>query len=497
MASTSFYEIVVVGTDLSGLVLAALAAKRGYRVLVLGQGYRPDVYDCEGFPFHRRPRLFYGLSASPAAEFALVELGLNIEIRNLLRPISPRYQFVMPAHRIDFDADPAVLERELEREFPGRLPVVERFLRGAAEDNALVQAVLEENPPLPPEGMRERRRYRQAVSRLVDLQSNSHGPFHSLPRAEPVSALLLAPLPFLAQPDLDSIGHVPGVRAAVHAAQGFHTLAGGFDRLIGLLLDKLTSHCGVYRPDDSVEQLRVVRGKVRSIRLRHRNEELGCKLVICNGDPKRFFQLVPHERQRERYHNTVRSLLPTHYQASLNVALRGEIVQQGMCPVVFLVSDPARPLEDDNLLMLTSEQGAAAEEGDAPYRVLTASCLVRARHFAPRLAFARELERRLLAKLAMLVPFLEERTLAAHLTWLPRDPDGSELAMSEVVPHYAPAMPRSLEASALSCVSGYKNVLVGGDALFSGFGLEGAFLTALTLLRHVTRRVVLKSLLDD
>ena len=512
MTSSSFFEIVVVGTDLSGLVLAATAAKRGYRVLVVGQGQKPNSYDHMGFPFSRRPHLFHDLSASPAAEAVLVELGLNIELRNRLRAIVPRYQFVTPGNRVDFDTDPTVLTRELEREFPGQVRAIERYLRTIAEDNASLQAVLELAPPIPPDGFRERRQHRKAVSGVVHLigRSTADGqdPLSALPAGHPARAMLAAPLPFLGNPDLRTTPYLPWVRSAVHAAQGFHLLEGGLDRLKGLFLEKVTAHCGSHRSDAVVEELRIVRGKVRSVLLRRNGEEVGCKLVVCNSDPKRFFGLVSHEHQKERFHHGLRSLQPSHYLATLNLAIAGEVVQEGMCPVVFHVPDPGAPLEDENLIVLTTDprvhstsasgaSGAAGASGPAPYRVLTASCLIAARGFSPRVEFGRAVQARLLDRLARFVPFLGDRLLADHLTWLPADPEARDLDMSEVLPLYADARENTLEGSPLDLVSGYKNILVGSDAVLAGYGLEGTFLAGLTLVRHACRLVVLKSLLHD
>lgn len=497
--SSSFFEIVVVGTDLSGLVLAATAAKRGYRVLVVGQGQKSNAYEHRGFHFYRRPHLFHGLSASPAAEAVLVELGLNIELRNRLQPVVPRYQFVTPKHRVDFDTDPTVLTRELEREFPGQVPAIERYLRTIAADNAALQAVFELGPPVPPDGMRERRQYRRAAAAAEHLLGRSPetgaDPLSDLPKLHPARALLAAPLPFLGPPDVRAMPYLPWVRAAVHAAQGFHLLEGGLDRLKGLFLEKVIAHCGSHRPDAIIDELQMGRGRVRSVVLRRAGEEIGCKLVVCNGDPKRFFGLVPHEHQKERYHNALRMLQPSHVLATLNLAVAGDIVQEGMCPVVFFVPEPGAPLEDENLLVLTTDPKLYEGPDGQPYCSLTVSCRIATRGFSPRAEYGRAVQARLLDRAARLIPFLPERLLAHHLTWLPADPDARDLDMTEIIPLYSEARDLSLDGSPLDCVSGYKNVLVGGDAVLAGYGLEGAFLAGLTLVRHATRRVVLKSLL--
>lgn len=494
--SSSFFDIVVVGTELSGLVYAALAAKQGYRVLVLGHGGRTNRYEYRGYPFLRSPDVFYALTTSPVVESVLVDLGLKVEVRNHIQKLSPLFQFATPDARIDFDADPAVLGRELEREFPGQIRTLERYLRALATDNAVLQSVLEDLPPLPPEGFRERRVFRRMTAALADLEAGATDPLREIPVGHPLRAMLNAPLPFLAQPDLQSMPYIQRLRAAVHAAQGFQLLEGGLDRLRAMLIDRVEGHCGAFRPDAVVERFVMARSRVKSIEMKGIGEEVGCRLVACNGDPKRFFQLVPQERQRQRYHTRIRSLQPTHHLATMNFALRGTVVQEGMSPVVFFVADPARPLDDENLLLLYTDPREYEREGVGPFRVLTVTCRIRARDLAPRPATAREVEERVARATARFVPFLQERTLARHLTWQSPTADSTELDMTEVRPLYSGALAETLDSTILSCTTDYKNVLVGGDTVFSGLGLEGAFVAGRVLLRHTASQVVLKNVLD-
>ncbi len=500
--SSSFFDIVVVGTDLSGLVMAAVVAKRGYRVLVIGQGRKGEAYEIDGIPLPRRPHLFHGLTDCPVAERLLVELGLNIELRNRSGPLTPRFQFVTPRHRLDIDNDPRVLERELQREFPAETAAIERYMRHVALDNARLQAVMESHPPLLPTGFRERRALRRATSDIQDMlgEGDASAFDHYLGHFRDGSAaraMLAAPLPFMAQPDLATMPSTTWVRAAVHATQGFHSLQGGSDHLRATLIDRVVGHCGSYRPEATAQSVNISRGRVRALFLSPRDEEVGCRLVVANSDPKRFFQTVPHESQKARFHHALHSLQPSHYLATLNLVVEGPTVQEGMGALVFSVNDPAQPLEGENLLAVTTDDRVHARRDGSPCRVVSAACRVPARQFSPRVEQARRIQERMERHVARLIPFFDERAVVRHLTWMPRDPALAELDMGEVIPLYSCTTPGSLNGSPLDSQSGYKNVLVGGDMLFAGFGYEGVFLAGDALIHRATKAIVLKSTLHD
>ena len=123
----------MLGTDLSGVVFAALAARLGYRVLVIGQGDRPAAYKHEGYWFLRRPELLHGFATSPAVQRALGDLSLGMEMKNRPQPLEPSLQVAMPGMRLDVGGARRLWERDVERELPGGLSVLDAFDQRTAE----------------------------------------------------------------------------------------------------------------------------------------------------------------------------------------------------------------------------------------------------------------------------------------------------------------------------------------------------------------------------
>ena len=97
---TSFYDVVVLGTHLEPLLCAALLAREGLRVLVLGQGAPNPSYtvaDVEVEP--------YGLTItgaqSPIVQNTLDELALRQDVRQRMVDRSNVFQFLLPEHRVN------------------------------------------------------------------------------------------------------------------------------------------------------------------------------------------------------------------------------------------------------------------------------------------------------------------------------------------------------------------------------------------------------------
>ncbi|MFT5431616.1 MAG: hypothetical protein ACI9OJ_002313 [Myxococcota bacterium] len=492
--SDSYYNVVVVGTELSGLITAALLAKKGYRVLVLGNGSQSNEFVHEDFRYVRRPWLFSGFETSQPIKRVFSDLSLSMEMHNRPKPLNPFYQVAMPGRRIDVVGKEAIFNRELAREFPGEADRVQQYYQLVAHQNKMLGQVLDAPVIFPPQGFMEMRNYRKLITDV--LEQGIADPLAVFPKGNLFRPFALAPLMFSTLCQTHPYSAIQLIRNQAHLSRGLYRIDGGVDALKKIFIEKVKSNCGDYREKVTVDRLTVRRGKVREVLLRDRREVVGCDVVICNMDVKRFFNLIPEEEQKQRYHLKILELQPTDVLYTANYALRAEAIPEAMADNVFMIAKPNKPLDGDNLVMMNVDP--AGPQDDPAYKVLAVTTRIPMRHIRPTLDNVDALDRKLMRYAEQLIPFFHEHAVGRASGWLSVDRRTKKAFVDPtlMVPIFSTPLEDTLDASPVACRTAYKNILVAGDNLFSGLGFEGAFLGGLTAATVTEGMVPKRSLLD-
>lgn len=491
--SDAYYDIVVVGTELTGLITAANLAKKGYRVLVLGHGNRRNMFLHEGFPFIRRPWLFSGFETSTPIKKVLNDLSLSLEMHNRPKPFDPFYQVVMPGRRIDVAAKEGLFQRELEREFPGEVAGIQQFYRLVREQNEVLSNILDTAGILPPETFREKRAWRKLVAADPEQAID---PLSTFPKGHPFRPFVLAPLMFTSGCYIPPYSAFQLIRSVTHLGRGLYRIEGGIDALKDIFIEKVKSNCGDYREKVQVDRFVMRRGKAREIVIRDRREVIGCDVVVCNTDVKRFFNLIPEEAQKQRFHLKILELQPTHLLYTVNFALRAEAIPAGMGRHVFMLQDPSKPPEGHNLLLLSVDP-AGSPEADG-VRVLSATIRLPTRAIRPTMESLHHHDERIMANIRGLIHFFDEHLLARASAWVGYEKRTRQpfVDTTQQQPVFGSPLEGTLHMSAIACRTAYKNILITGDHLHSGLGFEGAFLGSLHAVQLTQELVSRRTLLS-
>ncbi len=496
-ATTAHYHVIIAGTDLPGLILGALCAKRGYRVAVLGHGGHPVVYEHAGHVMCRRVPVFYGLG-SPAVRRVFEQLSMALELRNMPRQLEPGFQVVLPTGRMDMTADEQRLRAEFEREMPGETGRIGAFYRRVAEIDARVEEVLELGLRLPPQGLRENFQFRRLVKRFpfLDDEWAIEDPLADFGHGHPFRALIQAPFRFCC--DMLPARPYPAtlVRVVDELRKGVYGFESGPDALRNLFLDIIRGG-GDVRERARIVQIEIRRGRASHVVLRDRRQTIGCDVLVCNTDPRRFFALVPPEQQKDDFHTAIGMLQPVYYTFTGSFVVNAHAVPEAMAHHVFAVNDLRRPLEEDNLIHIARDAEVGRRPLDQPLRTLTASMRVPISATVVGQAGVERMLDLLQTRVAAVVPFLDEHLVARHSPWLrPKNEDGQgawETDPDELVPAFGEALPHTLGTSPVATATGYRNVLLGSNAAFCGFGSDGPYVAALQMLNQVAELAPMKS----
>ncbi len=494
----SWYHIVVVGTELAGLMYASLAARAGYRVAVIGQGMPSNTYRHEGFTFLREPERFCGFGTSPAVAQVMNELSLHIEMKSRPQPIDPTLQYILPRQRVSLFNHRRHWEREVDRELPGMLEPLDGFDQWCLEVTKASDAAVAADMSLPPMGIRAKTNYRRLTHDFEHLMAaRERDVLHPYMKDPTLRTLTMAPLSHLSGLLTEPLSPVSVARAWTHMRGGLCRIPGGLDGLKQIFLRKIREQSSVYRPDVVVDQLTVKRGKATSAVLADRGEEIGCELVVGNMEPRRFLQLIPRDQRSDSFHTQLAGLQPAGWRFTLNLGVDPRVIPLGLAEEALIVTDPRQRLRGENNLWL-SRPGSDATPG-SDHRpgpgVLQVTSLLESRGAAPTIGAARRLVDRSLDAVRQVIPWLDDHLKCVHAPAMIRDPEHGRptLDMHHLVPVMGRALPQTLGASPFPSQTAYRNILLGGDLLFSGFGFEGTCLAALQTLRLTRQLVKLKN----
>ncbi|MEZ4405758.1 MAG: hypothetical protein R3A52_04570 [Polyangiales bacterium] len=339
-APRSSYDVLVVGATAGGLAAAALLARRGFRVSVIGHGVRDETYPWEGLKLRRGLAAFAVLDA-PAFRKVVAELALVPAVRRAVETLSPPFQVCLPKHRVDAWAEPERLVAELEREFPEVPRPIEDFYGFLQRWQPALDAWLADERELPPEGFFARRAEARRLAALPFGRDGRGGDLLSaFSDRHPFRTFVAAQTRFASALDPDAMTdlrltrlHAAGLRAAF--------LDGGVDALRALFAERVVLHGGELRLKDRVEHLELRRGRVTGALIAGVDEAVGANFVLVAADPTEAVRLsgeLPVSRWARRA-----TVSPRYHRFVVNLALRAAGVPEGMGRRVFSVLDPARP----------------------------------------------------------------------------------------------------------------------------------------------------------
>ena len=468
---SSFYDVIVLGDDLAGLIAATLCARRGLRVLIVDPGAAapPERYEVQGLSLPRGAQSLAG-EGSPAVRRVIAELNFIQLVRRKLTPHRPSFQVVLPDARLEISPDADLVARELARELPGEKAAVEAALGRAAEVSKVLDTVLGQSVSFPPDGFWEKREMAMYDARLPSAGDDL---LPGVAAGDRARALLALPAAFGLASDPRSHGAAAMLRSFDLWRRGSARLEGGVEGLRLLLVDKLrTGHGGELRAA-RVKSVVSKWGRVQGVILAERDELVGCQQLICAGPAAALASLFGAKPPR-RVAQLARGVTPTAHRMTLHVVLAGTGVAEGVAPVTFVVVDPAAPLVGDNAFAL--HLGEPDDDGRV---VVSMVANVDAGPDAVDAAM-RELRGKLLGRLEEVMPFSREHVLLSHCPHL------DEPIVAPPEPLYASTLPSALGVGALPYDLGVRGVVSASAQNLPGLGVEGAFAAGWSAARIVS-----------
>ena len=148
------YDCLLIGMQPSGLLAAALLAKRGYRVGIVDQEESHKTYTEQTWKFPLLPGLMPNLEKSALIRRIHTELETPSIFEQAKK--QPCFQAVFPKHRFNISPSLEDLLTEIEREIPAKKEIARRFFHQLREMQEQISDFLIRFPPLPPFSWKQR-----------------------------------------------------------------------------------------------------------------------------------------------------------------------------------------------------------------------------------------------------------------------------------------------------------------------------------------------------
>ncbi len=492
--SDSFYDVVVLGRSLAPMLGATLLARRGFRVLVVGQGDLDARYTIGERTLPRAPFRFLP-ATSPVVAKVFGELAMYQAIKRRLIAPAPPTQVVLPKHRLALVDAAEHRDRELSREFPGVKRPITDFYREVERCMAGLDRLAERERAWPPESFFERREVARAAERARWGQRGENwDPLSEFADEHPFRHVVRVPAEFASDLDPQQLAGTGLARLAGQLAQAETVLEGGAAWLESSLADRFATYSGEVRPRERVARVLARRGQVEGIELAGTGERISCNFVLAGCPVDELLDLLPDRSIFEEVFERVGEPRPRFYRYSLNVVLSSEGVPPGMGRDTYVIRGVDRLAgAHERLRVETSEDDGSGE------RRMCVEALLPRRGIEEVPGYVEGVRERVLDVLREVVPFLDE-----HLRFVdsPHDGrDGHDVRAGVWVP---PDKPWSRGPAGMRPVHGYpvlghlgvcalpqrtplRRLFLCNDQVMPGLGLEGSFLTAWTVADKLSR----------
>jgi hypothetical protein len=485
---TSFYDVVVLGTYLEPLVCAALLAREGLRVLVLGQGVPEPSYTLGGVEVESHGLTITG-SQSPIVQNTLDELALRQDVRQRLVDRSSVFQLLLPEHRVSVYPEADKWLAELARELPSLGRQAADVTRTLGEVRSELDAVVGRGMVWPPETFLERQQFSLATTtQRYDRQGQGWTSWNQLAMRHPLRTAFEAVLPHVS--GLLPAQHSDATRARLHGhiLSGVTELTGGWTWFREALFARICSWGSDVRPRDRAETLRHEGRAGHTIRLARTDEEIGCSQVVHGTPIGELSQLLPERAPMTPMFERVGEPRSRAYRSSVHVLVDKRGIPSALEPLALLCTSEtnhekaflvrSRDIDEQRVLLTATRliEEHLIDTGSSPLR------------------FVRE---EALDAIRSVVPFFDE-----HAIWVDSPHDGlppralrddTELPCSDpwtrgpytMKAVYEYPTRRALGVCALPTRTPVRGVFLCNEQVAPGLGFEGSFLTATSVAKII------------
>ncbi|MDO8462187.1 MAG: hypothetical protein Q7S98_04945, partial [Deltaproteobacteria bacterium] len=296
----NFCDLLVLGSDLSGLLAATLLAKRGMGVIVLQDEEREEL----------NPNLLVGFESklfrSLIGKLMIPDGRLQIVQKNQVS-----LQVILPQSRLDISSDSSLLFKELLREFPERIGFFEKLYNEI--DQFRRDSLDLMIPLLPVTDKKEKKKFIKVAKSLPYRRFATY--LEEAP--QDATALLQAQLLFLAQGSL--MDPLFFQLCFLLSPETFATFSvkGGITELKKIFYEKIEYFGGTIQKAQDGFELVVEKNEVKGIKLPQYGFVTRCRYLLGNTEVQKIYQMIPKSFRTRKFKKQAAQMKPIAYPCTL------------------------------------------------------------------------------------------------------------------------------------------------------------------------------------
>ena len=472
---TNFYDVVVVGKNLSDIIVATLCSSRGLRVLLVRPQYHKTTYRLGSHVVPVMPVPLAGCN-TPSIQRVFQALNLEHAFRRQLQFPDPLFQLIGPDVRINVTNDETELHSELVRAFGTEC--IDASLLLADEVSDAWNGIVGSGISLHPTGFWNRRGIARSESSIRALAGKW---MENVSQNSTLRSLLCLPAVFDCYTAPDELSDVSIARSFALWSKGAPRLVHDGDSLRELFLEKFANHNGEVRTGE-ILALRRTWNRVSGMQL-DTGEEIGAGHVVFGGPWTVMSELLGSKQPRKltQHHRVTAGA----YRYTLNLVIDHGGIPAGMARTALVVLDPLAPMTNGNAFAVFC--GDPSESGEVVVTVVsTALAPQDANSVQDSLA---DLRVALRQHLETVMPFIAEHVLTVHSPHESIPPEGtqtaSELPLVPPVSLWNTPVENHFGVSGVPLTTGIKNLWCSSHQVVPGLGLESAFYTGWSIFNQV------------
>lgn len=344
--SLNFCDLLIIGSDLSGLLAGTLLAKRGLSVLVLED---EDHALAE-------PNVLAGLD-SRLFKSILGKLTIPEGRLKILKKNDVAYQIVLPKSRFNISEKPSAFFREIQREFPAQMAFFEKL--NSDVDLFRKQSLETLTPLLPITDKKEKKLFVKLVKSLSHTELDS-----LISQGDPeIKAFLLAQLQLLSQGGILTPLFFQLFFLLSSESFATYSIEGGPGALKQLLFEKIEYFGGSIQKAQEGYELVVKKREVKGVKLAQCRYITRCRYVLGNNKIQDFYRLVPKGWRTHWARKKAAKLSPEGSEFTVLYVIDSAKLPSPMKENLLLISEPAQALQGLNYLRINIQKKPSHIEG--------------------------------------------------------------------------------------------------------------------------------------